>query len=224
MPPRSPDASLPEVKAHETEPVLSGGAALRGARGAVLLIHGRGGSAQDILSLGSILIEGAPGIALLAPQASGRTWYPQRFLAPLSQNEPFLTSALGVIAALVARAVEAGIPPERIALLGFSQGACLALEYAARNPRRYGAVIALSGAVIGPPGTIRGVPGSLAGTPVYLGCSNRDFHIPEASVHESAGVMTALGGQVQTAIFPGMGHTVSAEEVAAARALIKALG
>jgi predicted esterase len=211
------------MKSHESEPVLTGGTVLREARAAVLLIHGRGGSAQDILSLGQTLIAGLPGVALLAPQAPGRTWYPQRFLAPLSQNEPALTAALGVIAALISRALDAGIPPERVALLGFSQGACLALEYVARHPHRYGAVIALSGAVIGPPGTVRTAPGRLADTPIYLGCSDRDFHIPETSVHESAEVLTALGGRVQTAIFPGMGHTVIAEEVAAARALIQGL-
>jgi predicted esterase len=211
------------MKAHDSEPVLTGGAALRDARAAVLLVHGRGGSAQDILSLGLTLIEGVSGIALLAPQAPGRTWYPQRFLAPLTQNEPFLTSALGTMTALLARAQDAGIPPERVALLGFSQGACLSLEFAARHPRRYGAIIAFSGAVIGPPGTVRTALGSLAGTPVYLGCSNRDFHIPEASVQESAEALAALGGRVETAIFPGLGHTVNAEEVAAAQALIKAL-
>jgi predicted esterase len=211
------------MKAHESEPVLSGGAALRDARAAVVLIHGRGGAAQDILSLGLTLIEGIPAVALLAPQAPGRTWYPQRFLAPLSQNEPALTSALAVLTSLIARVGDAGIPPERVALLGFSQGACVALEFAARNPRRYGAIIALSGAVIGPPGTVRTTIGNLAGTPVYLGCSNRDFHIPEASVHESAEVLAALGARVQTAIFPGLGHTVNAAEAAAAQALIQAL-
>jgi predicted esterase len=211
------------MKIHEGEPVLAAGAPLREASAVLVLVHGRGGSAEDILSLGRKVIEAIPGVALRAPQAAGRTWYPQRFLSPILQNEPFLTSALQVVAAVIEQAIGAGIPPEKVALLGFSQGACLSLEFAARHPRRYGAVVGLSGALIGPPGTPRDSTGSLAGTPVYLGCSDRDFHIPETSVHESAEVLERMGARVQTAIFPGMGHTVNAEELAAAQALIRAL-
>jgi predicted esterase len=211
------------MKIHEGEPVLSGGVPLREANAVLLLVHGRGGSAEDILSLGRSVSEAVPGIALRAPQAAGRTWYPQRFLAPLSQNEPFLTSALATIAGLIEQASAAGIPPERVALLGFSQGACLSLEFAARHPRRYGAVVGLSGALIGPPGLKRSAAGSLAGTPVYLGCSDRDFHIPEPSVRESGAYLEQLGAEVRTDIFPGMGHTVNAEEMAIAQALIRAI-
>jgi len=211
------------MKIHEGEPVLSGGAPLREAKAVLFLLHGRGGSAEDILSLGLTLTNAIPGIALRAPQAAGRTWYPQRFLAPLSQNEPSLTSALATLAGLIEQASAAGIPAERVALLGFSQGACLSLEFAARHPRRYGAVVALSGALIGPPGLKRSETGSLAGTPIYLGCSDRDFHIPEPSVRESAAYLEHIGGRVRTDIFPGMGHTVNAEEITAAQALLRAL-
>jgi predicted esterase len=206
---------------HEGQPVLRGGAPTAGARAALLLIHGRGASADDIFGLGEELAAGMPGVVLLAPQAAGNAWYPQRFLAPLAQNEPELTSALGVVAALVAELGTAGLGPEKIILAGFSQGACLSIEFALRNARRYGAVVGLSGAMIGPPGSPRTPKGNLAGTPVYLGCSDRDAHIPLASVQESAAVLTRVGASVTKAIFPGMGHTVNAEEVAAARELVR---
>jgi phospholipase/carboxylesterase len=202
--------------------VLQGGAPLKGARAALVLLHGRGASAEDIYPLGEEVSAGVPGVALLAPQAAGNAWYPQRFLAPIAQNEPYLTSALGVVAGLVGGLGKAGVGPERVVLAGFSQGACLALEFAARNPRRYGGVAALSGALIGPPGVVRDLTGDLAATPVYLGCSDRDFHIPLASVEESAGVFRALGASVTQSIFPGMGHTVNAEEVAAVKGLLLA--
>ena len=200
--------------------MLLGGSPLKGARAALLLIHGRGASAEDIYQLGEEVASGAPAVALLAPQAAGNEWYPQRFLAPLSQNEPYLTSALGIVAGLLAELGKAGIGPERVVVAGFSQGACLALEFAARNPRRYGGVAALSGALIGPPGEARDRKGDLAGTPAYLGCSDRDFHIPLASVEESASVLQKLGASVTKSIFPGMGHTVNHEELEAVRKLV----
>jgi predicted esterase len=164
-----------------------------------------------------------PGVALLAPQAAGNAWYPQRFLAPIAQNEPYLGSALAVISGLVDEIASAGVAVERIVLIGFSQGACLALEFAARNPRRYGGVAGLSGALIGPPGTPHESKSSLSGTPVYLGCSDRDAHIPLASVEESAVVLARLGASVKKSIFPGMGHTVNAEELAAVQDLVRGI-
>lgn len=208
---------------HEGQHVLRGGAPVTTSSAALVLIHGRGASAQDIYSLGEEVAIGAPGVALLAPQAAGNAWYPQRFLAPLAQNEPYLSSALGVIAGLVGELNRGGIPNERIVLIGFSQGACLSLEFAARNPKRYGGVMGLSGALIGPPGSPRERAASLAGTPVYLGCSDRDAHIPLASVEESARVMEDLGGTVTKSIFPGMGHTVNAEELAVMQHLVRGL-
>jgi len=218
-----PVLAVEAVKIHEGQDVLRGGAPLKGARAAIVLLHGRGASAEDIYPLGGEVSDGVPGVALLAPQAAGNAWYPQRFLAPLEQNEPYLTSALGVVAGLVGDLAKAGIPPERVVLAGFSQGACLILEFAARNARRYGGVAALSGALIGPPGGMRNDSGDLAGTPAYLGCSDRDFHIPLASVEESAEILRGLGARVTKSIFPGMGHTVNAEELAAVRQLVAAV-
>jgi len=208
---------------HDGQPVLLGGALAAGARVAILLLHGRGASAEDIYSLGEEAAAGVPGVALIAPQAAGNEWYPQRFLAPLAQNEPFLGSALGVITALIDGLALDGVPAEQILLIGFSQGACLAMEYAARHPRRYGGVFGLSGALIGPPGGPRKLKGDLAGTPVYLGCGDRDHHIPVASVAESAGIFRSLGAQVKSSIFPGMGHTVNAAELAAIQSSVRSL-
>jgi phospholipase/carboxylesterase len=208
------------VKIHEGQRVLRGGAPLKGARAALVLLHGRGASAEDIYQLGEEVASGEKGVALLAPQAAGNEWYPLRFLAPLAQNEPYLTSALGAVAALVAELGAAGVGAGRVVLCGFSQGACLALEFAARNPRRYGGVAGLSGALIGPPGGTRESRGSLEATPVYLGCSDRDFHIPLASVEESAAFLAKAGAKVTKSIFPGMGHTVNAEELDAVRGLL----
>ena len=208
---------------HEGQPVLRGGSPISGARAALVLIHGRGASAEDIYALGEEVAEGVGGVALLAPQAAGNAWYPQRFLAPLAQNEPHLTSALGVIAKLVGELKRGGVPHERMVLIGFSQGACLSLEFASRNPRRFGGVIGLSGALIGPPHSPRHVAGGLDGTPVYLGCSDRDAHIPLSSVEESAEVLAKQGGLVTKSIFPGMGHTVNAEELAFARKLVRSI-
>lgn len=208
---------------HKGQRVLSGGAPLAKARAALVLIHGRGATAEDILGLGEEAAEGIQGVALLAPQAAGNTWYPQRFLAPLAQNEPYLGSALGVVAGLMGDVARAGVAFDRIMLIGFSQGACLSLEFAARNPRRYGAAVGLSGALIGPPGSPRPQVGSLAGTPVYLGCSDRDAHIPLSSVEESAGILAGMGARVTKSIFPGMGHTVNAEELSVVQGLVRDL-
>jgi predicted esterase len=184
---------------------------LEQARAAMLCIHGRGASAADILALAAEL--NRPGFAFLAPQAAGNTWYPNRFLAPLERNEPWLSSALAVVAATLDRVGAAGIPPERAVLLGFSQGACLALEFAARNARHYGGVVGLSGGLIGPDGTQWDYPGSLAGTPVFLGCSDADFHVPKERVQESAGVLRRLGGEVTLRLYANMGHEVNADEI-----------
>lgn len=202
---------------HQGQEVLHTGAALEGARAAMILIHGRGASAQDILSLTGEFAQpdGSPpdGVAFLAPQAAGNTWYPYRFMEPIGRNEPWLSSALAQVGALLDATERAGIPLEKTILLGFSQGACLTLEYAARNARRYGGVIALSGGLIGPDDTPRDYPGSLDGTPVFLGCSDVDFHIPVERVHASADIMQRLGGDVTKRIYPGMDHTVNEDEM-----------
>jgi predicted esterase len=187
----------------------------------MILMHGRGASAEDILTLVPELDQG--GFAYLAPQAAGYTWYPYSFLAPLSSNEPWLSSALAVIASLLRQLTDAGIPPERTILLGFSQGACLSLEFAARNARRYGGVAGLSGGLIGPDGTPRNYTGSLAGTPVFLGCSDVDFHIPKERVLHSAEVLRGLGGDVTARLYPGMGHMVNDDEIQFVRGMMAAL-
>ena len=163
---------------------------------------------------------GTTDVAFLAPQAAGRTWYPYSFLSPLQDNEPGISSALGVLAGLVDGLFAQRIEHGRIALLGFSQGACLSLEFAARHPQPYAAVVGLSGGLIGPPGTPRDYPGSLGGAPVFLGCSDIDAHIPLERVQESAEVFRRMGASVDERIYPGMGHTVNQDELAAVNALL----
>jgi phospholipase/carboxylesterase len=201
--------------------LLTAGAPLKGARAAAILVHGRGASAQDILSLGAEL--GQDDVAYLAPQAPGHSWYPLSFLAPLDANEPHLGNALATLGATLDHLAQQGFAPERVALIGFSQGGCLALEYAARNAQRYGAVAGLSAGLIGPPGTPRDYPGSLVGTPAFLGCSDVDGHIPLARVHESRDVLSAMGAVVTERIYPGMGHTINRDEVEVVSAMLQAI-
>lgn len=203
---------------HAAIDVHVAGAALSGARLALVLVHGRGGSADDMLALFEAL--DLPDVAARVPEAEGRSWYPLSFLAPMPQNEPALSSALGAIGRIVQGMEQDGIPADRIALLGFSQGACLSLEFAARHARRYAAVLALSGGLIGPPGTPREYTGTMDGTPVLLGCSDVDAHIPEPRVRESAAVFARLGAAVDLRIYPGMGHTINRDELQAVRALL----
>ena len=203
---------------HQGQDILTAGPALDEARTAMILIHGRGASAHDILELGTYLM--APGMAQLAPQAANSTWYPYSFLNPLEQNEPYLSSALELVAELVGQVEAAGIPAERILIGGFSQGACLASEFVARHARRYGGLLAFSGGLIGPPGTPRAYEGSLDGTPVFLGCSDVDFHIPLQRVEETAEVLSRLGGAVNKQIYRGMGHTIIDDEIEQARKIV----
>ncbi len=164
--------------AHLGEPVLADGEPLGSAQAAVIMLHGRGARPESILSLAAELPR--EGIAYLAPTATGSTWYPHSFLQPLERNEPYLSAALQAEDGLIAHVAAQGLEHERIELLGFSQGACLALEYAARTARRYGAVIGLSGGLIGPDGSLRENAGDFDVTPAFLGCSDIDFYIPTA--------------------------------------------
>lgn len=204
---------------HQQQPRLQAGTPLEQADGVVILLHGRGDSAHGILGLAAAFE--TERIAYLAPQAADSTWYPQRFLAPLPMNEPWLTSALAAVGEAVAAARDAGFPDERIAIGGFSQGACLALEYAARDARRYGGVFALSGGLIGPEIEPERYRGDFAGTPVFLGCSDIDFHIPVERVHDSSVALRDLGAEVRERIYPGMGHTVNADEVAHVQTILE---
>ncbi|GAC1567264.1 MAG: dienelactone hydrolase family protein [Ktedonobacteraceae bacterium] len=202
---------------HQGQPLRLAGEPLDSAQAAMIMVHGRGATAQDILMLAAELEQ--PGFAYLAPQAAGHTWYPNSFLAPIASNEPGLSSGLAVIAALLAQLEEKGIPAERTIILGFSQGACLSLEFVARNARRYGGVIALSGGLIGPDDTPRNYAGSLSSAPVFLGCSDVDFHIPKERVLQSAEILLGLGGQVTAKLYPRMGHTINRDEIRFARAI-----
>jgi predicted esterase len=208
----------PPSDPHGGQPVLRRGPSPSRARLTAILVHGRGGSAADMLGLAAAL--GPVDVSYLAPQAAGHAWYPRSFLAPLSQNEPDLTSGLHLLGELVDALGREGVPPERVVLLGFSQGACLSLEFAARHARRYAALVGLSGGLIGPPGTARGYGGTFERTPVFLGCSDVDPHIPVERVHESADVFRRMDADVDARIYPGMAHTVSEDELSAVTALL----
>jgi predicted esterase len=185
------------------------------AAGIVLLVHGRGATAESILPLAEALA--MPELCYLAPQAEGHSWYPQSFMAPTAANEPYLTRALSRMAAIIADVLESGISPDRLAVIGFSQGACLASETILRNPRAYGFAGILSGGAIGPPGTPRDYPGSLAGTRVFLGCAAQDPHIPLGRVKETTAVFTRMGASVTERIYPGSSHGINDDELAALR-------
>jgi predicted esterase len=191
------------------------------AAATLVLVHGRGAFAESILPLYDEL--GAGEYAVIAPQAAGNTWYPNSFLAPLDANQPYLDSALSRLDSIVADLLARGIPSERIALLGFSQGACLTLEFVARHARHYGAVMALTGGLIGPPGTPRNYPGSLAGTTVFLGTSDPDPHVPFERVKETEAVLRRMGATVELRRYPGMPHTINDDELEACRHLLQRL-
>ena len=202
--------------------MLTAGAELGRASAAMIMIHGRGATARDILTLAPELDQ--PGWAFLAPQAAGGTWYPYPFTAPIEQNEPWLSSALAVVGEVMARIARGGIPPERTVLLGFSQGACLTLEYAARNARRFGGVAGLSGGLIGPDGAERDDRGSLDGTPVFLGCSDQDPHIPAERVRHAARTLESLSAEVTTVLYPNLGHSVNGDEIEHVRRIMSRVG
>lgn len=196
---------------HDSGAIVSHGPALSEAACGLILLHGRGAGAADIMALGRRI---APDTcAVLSPEASGNTWYPVSFLMPREQNEPDLSDALARIGSLLATMIEAGIPRDKIVLGGFSQGGCLSLEYVARNPAHYGGVFALSGGLIGPQIALQDYSGSLEGTPVLIGCSDVDPYIPVERVRESAAVMEHLGAALDLRIYPGIAHTVVEDEL-----------
>lgn len=192
-----------------------------GARHALVLIHGRYGTAEGMIPLATALE--VDHWMVVAPQAASGTWYPESFLAPIADNEPHLSSALELVDAAVTALISEGIEPRSIALLGFSQGACLALEYTARRKAPLGGVIGLSGGLIGPPGTRFEYDGMREGLRVFLGCSDVDPHIPAARVAETEQVFRGLQADVTARIYPGMGHTISSDELREGRALLRSL-
>ena len=206
---------------HADQPILTAGPAPEDAPATLVMVHGRGVSAESILAIHNVL--GLATVAAVAPQAAGHTWYPQSFLAPIEANQPYLDSALRKLDAVVSDLLARGVPSERIAILGFSQGACLTSEYIARHPRRYGAAMALTGGLIGPPGTARNYAGSLDGTPVFLGTSDPDPHVPIERVRETQRVLTSMGASVELRRYPGMPHTINQEELEVCRALVEAI-
>lgn len=204
---------------HESSPVYAAGADLDKASAAMILIHGRGATAEDILSLSAHL--DYPDVAYLAPQAEGFTWYPNRFIFPVESNEPYLSAALAKVDGILQQATANGLPEDRIFIGGFSQGACLASEYVIRNPKRYAGLLAFSGGYIGPLNLSRQPVGDLQGMPVFIGCSDTDPHIPLQRVKETTSLLSAMGAQVTEKIYPGMGHTINEDELQQARALIE---
>jgi predicted esterase len=208
----------PVSNPHQNQPRLTRGE-LEGAQAAMILLHGRGDSAQGILSLVDQISR--PGWVFIAPQAAGNAWYPNRFIAPIQSNEPWLSSALQAVHDAIQATQTLNVPVSRTILLGFSQGACLALEYAARNGTMYGGVVGLSGGLIGDVLEPATYPKSLSGTPVFLGCSDVDAHIPKIRVEESAALLGNLGARVDTRIYPNFGHTINDDELDAVRNMMR---
>jgi phospholipase/carboxylesterase len=206
------------IDPHKDAPVRHFGKALTAASGAVILLHGRGGSAEDILSLAREMH--FPELAYLAPQAAGNSWYPNSFLAPIAQNEPWLTSALRKVESTLQMVNDSGISTDRIAIVGFSQGACLATEFVARHPQRYAGLIAFTGGLIGPLGAELTHTGDLLGTPVFFGSGDPDPHVPWQRVQQSAAIFTEMGAAVKAQRYPNRAHTISREEIDAARTLL----
>jgi len=203
---------------HQYGTVHTFGADLQEAAGAVILLHGRGGSAEDILSLAREFE--LPQLAYFAPQAAGHSWYPNSFMASVASNQPWLCSALNKVESIVQMAQDAGIAADRVAVGGFSQGACLATEFVASHPKRYAALFALTGGLVGPPGADLAHQGSLAGTPAFFGSGDPDPHVPWQRVRDSAQMLETMGALVNVKRYPGRGHTVSSEELAITRELL----
>ena len=215
-------AAFDHSASHAGQPIVEAGVPLGQAPAAVIMVHGRGAAPANILDLVPRLAR--PNLTYLAPAAANGTWYPHSFMTDIAGNEPGLSSGLAVLASLVERIQAAGVPRSRIVLLGFSQGACLAAEFAIRHASRFGGVVVLSGGAIGPPGTRWDFPGRFDGTPVFLGCSDVDSHVPELRVNETAELFARMGADVTTRIYPGMGHMVNDDEIVCAGRLLDSVG
>ncbi|AFK21603.1 phospholipase (plasmid) [Haloferax mediterranei ATCC 33500] len=207
---RNTDSTGSEANPHEEQPIETAGAPPQAAEAAVILLHGRGSTAQSILTLIDEFLH--HGVMYLAPQAAHKTWYPRSGYAPIEDNEPWFSSGLARISTVLEKAAAADIPPERTLLLGFSQGGCLASEFVARNPRRYGGLVVLSGSLLGPD-TRQDYDGFIDGTPVFLGCSSDDPYVAADRIHESARVFEQLGGDVRSRLYDDLGHAINDDEI-----------
>jgi predicted esterase len=204
---------------HQGMPIFYGGSPIERARGGMILLHGRGAGAHDILSLAEDFDE--PQFLYAAPDAREQSWYPHSFTDPVTDNEPEFSSGLAVIDDLVKSLSAQALPPEQLILLGFSQGACLVLEYAVRNPRRYGGIVALSGCLFGPPDEPREFAGSLKGTPAFIGCGEGDEIFTPDCVTRAAEALGGLGAEVATRLYPDLGHSVNEDEIRAVKRLVE---
>jgi phospholipase/carboxylesterase len=202
---------------HQKEIIIAG-KKIAAAKKALIMVHGRGASAQDIMSLSSYFQ--VDDYALIAPQATNYTWYPFSFLAPREQNEPWLSSALSVLGEIVKDINDAGIPDDHIYFLGFSQGACLTLEYTARNAKKWGGIAAFTGGLIGDELQVENYKGDFNGTPVFIGTSDPDPHVPVDRVRETVDVLNNMNASVTKMIYQNMGHTINEDEIEKANELI----
>jgi phospholipase/carboxylesterase len=198
--------------------IITAGKKTTEAKKALIMIHGRGGSAEDILTLSNYL--DVKDYALIAPQATGGTWYPYSFLMPPAQNEPWLSSALSVLKEVTEDVVADGISHENIYFLGFSQGACLTLEFAARNADKYGGLVAFTGGLIGDKIYPENYTGNFGGSRVFIGTSNPDPHVPVDRVKASEKILREMGADITVNIYNNMGHTISQDEINLANELV----
>lgn len=198
--------------------IQTAGKSLQEANKVLIMIHGRGADARDILGIASHL--NVQEYALFAPEATNNTWYPYSFMAQPQQNEPWLSSALNLLKETVHGAMEQGISANNIYFLGFSQGACLALEFVARNAERYGGVVALTGGLIGDKIDPDNYSGNFGGTPIFMGTGNPDPHVPIQRVRESANILEKMNAEVHLKVYDGKAHSVSQDEIEEANRLI----
>lgn len=201
-----------------TKKIISAGKELTNDSKVLIMLHGRGGSAEDILSLSSYL--NVNDFTLLAPQASNNTWYPYSFLAPPSQNEPWLSSALDLLKELLEELKNEGVKNENIYFLGFSQGACLTLEFVTRNAGRYGGVVAFTGGLIGDKIYNENYKGNFQNTPVFIGTSDPDPHVPVERVYATTNILKDMNADVTEKVYLNMGHTISQDEIESANKIV----
>lgn len=207
---------------HNPNNYITAGQPLESASKVMVMVHGRGGSARDLLSLAQYIDDKE--FAFVAPEAAGNTWYPQSFLRPMADNEPYLSSALQVLGSLRARLQsDYNVKLPQLYWLGFSQGACLVTEFVARNAVSYGGVFALSGGLIGPDETPRNYDGSFEGTPIFLGCSDIDSHIPKQRILDSSAVLERMGATVITKLYPNFPHSINEDELKIVNQIIAGL-